>query len=140
MNINRILFIAGRITNQVNRFLIAEMKKRHIEGIAPSHGEILGSLMFRGPLSMKDIAGIIDKDKSTITSLVNKLIGLGYVNRNNDPNDSRISIISLTEKGKSLKPFFVELSALMREKAFRNFSEKEKKTLNELLEKLYGNL
>jgi len=89
---------------------------------------------------MKEIAEIIDKDKSTITSLINKLITLGYVEKKKDMADNRISIISLTVKGKALKQLFMEISKKLVTKAFRFISEQEKEILNILLAKLNKNM
>lgn len=140
MNKDHILFIIGRINYKVNRFLIRELKKHHIKGIAPSHGEILGALLLRGRLQMKELAEIIDKDKSTITALVNKLMALGYVEKAKAADDSRISIISLTQKGKALKPAFFEVSETMRVKAYAGISESDKEKLYALLMKLSKSL
>jgi len=136
MKNDRILFIIGRINYKVNRYLVKELKKQNLGEISPSHGEIIGSLLLRGSLQMKEIAEIIDKDKSTITSLINKLIVLGYVEKKKDMADNRISIISLTEKGKALKSSFMEISEILITKAYQGISEQEKKILNILLVKL----
>lgn len=136
MKNDRILFIIGRINYKVNRFLVKELKKLNLGEISPSHGEIIGSLLLRGSLQMKNIAEIIDKDKSTITSLINKLINLGYVDKKKDISDNRISIISLTAKGKALKPLFMEISEKLETKAFQGVSEQEREILNILLAKL----
>ncbi len=89
---------------------------------------------------MKEIAEIIDKDKSTITSLINKLIVLDYVEKKKDMDDNRISIISLTAKGKALKPVFMEISEKLIIKAFQGISDQEKEILNILLAKLNKNM
>ncbi len=136
MKNDRILFVIGRISYKVNRFLVRELKKHHLGEISPSHGEIIGSLLLRGSLQMKEIAEIIDKDKSTITALINKLIALGYVEKKKDMNDNRISIIKLTANGKALKSIFMEISDKLTKKAFRDLSEQEKEILNILLAKL----
>ncbi|MGO0943864.1 MarR family winged helix-turn-helix transcriptional regulator [Clostridioides difficile] len=43
---------------------------------------------------MKEIAAKIGKDKSTVTVLVNKLINLGYLERQKCTNDKRITSLS----------------------------------------------
>lgn len=85
---------------------------------------------------MKEIAEIIDKDKSTITSLIHKLITLGYVKKKKDLSDNRIKMISLTAKGRALKPLFMEISDKLKTKAYQCVSEQEREILNILLAKL----
>ncbi len=140
MNRDHILFKIGRIQYKTNKILLQELRNYGVTGIFPSHGEIIGSLLLNGPLQMKDIARIIDKDKSTVTALTDKLIRLHYVVKHRDSDDNRVSIISLTEKGKALKPYYKEISKSLREQAYKGFSDDEKKLLCNMLEKLDSNL
>ncbi|MGZ6292408.1 MAG: MarR family winged helix-turn-helix transcriptional regulator [Syntrophales bacterium] len=140
MKKDHIIFLIGRIQYKANRFLSREMKARGIKGLAPSHGEILGYLMAREPLPMSEIGRIIDKDKSTITALVNKLIKLGYVEKGRDPADSRISLIALTRRGMELKPDFLLIAQKLRAHSYRGISDNERETLVSLLNKLNANL
>jgi len=140
MKKDHIIFLIGRIQYKANRFLSHEMKARHIKGLAPSHGEILGSLMARGPLPMSEIARIIDKDKSTITALVNKLIRLGYVEKKRHPGDNRISFIALTAKGTALKPDFQLIAQKLRAQSYQGFSDDERESLVQLLKRLNENI
>jgi len=57
------------------------MAKRNIKGLVTSHGDILYALFQKRTLTMKEIAEGIEKDKSTVTALVNKLIAHGYVQK-----------------------------------------------------------
>ncbi|HET6459197.1 MAG TPA: MarR family transcriptional regulator [Syntrophales bacterium] len=135
-----IIFLIGRIQYKANRFLLRELRSHGINGLAPSHGEILGYLMARGPLPMSEIGKTIDKDKSTITALVNKLIRLGYVVKKNDSHDSRVSLISLTRKGMSLKQSFLIIARKLRAQSYRDISDDERETLVTLLDKINANL
>jgi len=140
MKKDHIIFLIGRIQYKANRFLSREMKVHQIKGLAPSHGEILGYLMARGPLPMSEIGRTIDKDKSTITALVSKLIKRGYVERKSDPADSRISLIRLTRKGMALKPDFLLIAQKLRAHSYKGMSDEERETLVSLLTKLNTNL
>jgi DNA-binding MarR family transcriptional regulator len=134
-----IIFLIGRIQYKANKFLIRELRARHMKGLAPSHGEILGALIYRGPLPMTEIARIIEKDKSTITALVNKLIKLGYVQRGKHSSDARISLISLTEKGAALKREILLIAGDLRARSYQGISDEEAETLVRLLTKIDEN-
>jgi DNA-binding MarR family transcriptional regulator len=140
MKKDHIIFLIGRIQYKANRFLTHELKAHHIKGLAPSHGEILGSLMLRGPLPMSEIARIIDKDKSTITALVNKLLKLGYVEKKRHLYDNRISLIALTRKGTALKTDFQLIAKKLRAKSYMGISDDEREMLVHLLKKLDNNI
>jgi MarR family transcriptional regulator, organic hydroperoxide resistance regulator len=140
MKKDHIIFLIGRIQYKANKFLVQEMRNHHINGLATSHGEILGSLIFRGPLSMTEIARIIDKDKSTITALVNKLIRRGYVEKRKHDADNRFSLITVTQKGEALKPVFVSIARKLRALSYKDIPDGERETLVRLLTKLNENL
>ena len=140
MKKDHIIFLIGRIQYKANRFLTHELKAHHIKGLAPSHGEILGSLMLRGPSSMSEIASIVDKDKSTITVLVNKLLKLGYVEKKRHLSDNRISLIALTRKGTALKTDFQLIAKKLRAKSYMGISDDEREMLVHLLKKLNNNI
>jgi len=107
---NTIIALISRIQNKANQFIAAELKKNGITGVAPVHGDILLALFFHKRITMQDLAKLVDRKKSTITTLVEKLIQLGYVQKQKDENDNRYFIISLTDKGKSLKMPLIEIS------------------------------
>ncbi len=134
-----ILFLISRISYKVDRFLADEFRERGIEGISPSHGEILAGLMMFGEIQMKDIPELIDKDKSTVTALVNKLIRLGLIEKKEHRTDKRASYIVLTEKGSSLQGAMADISEKLREKAYINLSDDEKSLMTELLSRINKN-
>jgi len=140
MKKDHIVFLIGRIQYKANRFLSREMKTHRINGLATSQGEILGTLMARGPLPMSEVGRIINKDKSTITALVNKLIKMGYVEKKSEPADSRISLIALTRKGIALKPRFQRIALKLRVQSYKGITDSEREILVNLLTKLSTNL
>jgi DNA-binding MarR family transcriptional regulator len=140
MKRDHIIFLIGRIHYKAQRFLDREMRARGIAGLAPSHGEILGSLIFKGPLSMTEIARIIDKDKSTITALIGKLIRLGYVEKRKHEGDHRMTLVAVTKKGAALKPAFVAIAMKLRTLSYRDTTDDERDTLYRLLSKINGNI
>lgn len=133
------LALIGRIKEKANRFLLLELKNHNIAGLAPSHGDILWALFKNKRLSMKRLAEFIDRDKSTVTALVNKLIKLGYIQKTPDSHDSRITLISLTKKGRGLKDDLIDISEKLLSKVYRNISAKEKAVLITLLTKINDN-
>jgi DNA-binding MarR family transcriptional regulator len=79
--------------------------------LKPIHGDILLALFQHGDPTMKELADIVDRKKSTVTTLVEKLLSLGYAVKNQDMNDSRVFRISLTDKGRELKDRLIEISS-----------------------------
>jgi DNA-binding MarR family transcriptional regulator len=49
------------------------------EEIAPSHGDLISVLMFRGEMTKTELANVINRDRSTVTVLIKKLEKLGII-------------------------------------------------------------
>ena len=139
MDRDLVLFITGRVTEAVNRYLTAQLRRHDMGELAVSHAEILGILSRRGSVRLKELAALIGKDKSTVTALTKKLLAMGYIRKADDPSDSRVTLIGLTEKGKGLVPEINAISARLRKKAYRGLSDGERDELARLLNRIRGN-
>lgn len=120
-------------------FLKAEMQSRGLPDLVSSHGNILFQLSQAGSLSMKELSERIHRDKSTTTALVNKLVGAGFVVREKDSTDSRITHISLTETGRNYNDTLNAISDTLNRRCCQGLSADEQKTLFELLSRIAGN-
>lgn len=140
MKTDHIISLISKIRNKANKIIVKELQNRNIKGLSPSHGDILFFLLQEGSATMADLAKKIDRDKSTVTALVKKLIALGYIKTIKDEKDNRITVVSLTEKGQKLKPTFDKISMNLINSVYRNFTTSEKEVIVRNLEKLLQNL
>lgn len=134
-----VLFFVSRLQERAFRFVSAELKKRGIDSVEPSHGAILRQLSLHGPLPMSRLAQLIDRTKPTMTVLVNKLEAHGYVERFADPADNRVAMVRLTDKAVARAEDFEAVSRLMREKAFEGFSQDERQAFADYLQRAVRN-
>ncbi len=135
-----VLYTFTAIRQGLFRFLKKELEGSGIESIAPSHGDILFVLDRRGPLSLQDLARSTVKDKSTVSSVVKKLEKSGYILKSRDPSDFRRTFIRLAPRAEELREVLYGISDRMNKMLFRGFTEREKRTLFRLLEKMSANL
>lgn len=139
--------LIAQIHNDANNYLDSQLKKIGLSEITTSHGFILFVLSQNKntetqklePMTMKEISKRIDKNKSTMTVLIDKLLKYGYIIREKNNTDTRYSYISLSEKGKSFIPEMERISKELSEKFYNGFSEDEKKTVFYLLDKILSN-
>ena len=89
---------------------------------------------------MKEICRHIRRDKSTLTVLVRKLEDLGYVEREPDEKDSRITRVHLTEKGLASRYALERVSRRLRERVWGDASEEEKETVCRALDRMIGRM
>ncbi|MBL8021164.1 MAG: MarR family transcriptional regulator [Leptospirales bacterium] len=122
----------SRMEQYLNDYGLAE--------IAPSHGSILIALDRVDSLTMGELAQAVDRDKSTLTVLVNRLEQLGYVRRLPDSQDLRITRIALTDRARKARRKFTMVSQRMNREFFAGFEDAELNELRRLLTKLQSNL
>ena len=147
MKLSTISSLIAQIHTEATNFLDSQLKTEGMSQISTSHGFILFTLSQNKkednselkPMTMSEIAQKVDKDKSTTTVLIEKLVKLGYVQREKSKIDSRVSFISLSEKGKSYTKLMEQISKELSEKFYAGFSEDEKKTVFSLLKKIQSN-
>jgi DNA-binding MarR family transcriptional regulator len=123
----------GKIRDAANRMILLELEKHGVGSIAPSHGDILMSLYGRDGISVKELAEKIHRTQPTVTVLVDKLEKLGYVERKKSEEDSRVTLIKLTEIGIQLKPIFREISEKLNNVIYGDLHISEKEQLEHLL-------
>lgn len=140
MNDKYIVYFVSRTKANMIKFIENKLKTSGLNDLVPTHGNILTALYeSNGKLTMKEIAKKIGKDKSTVTSLVNRLIGLGYIEKEKCDKDKRVTYIKLTDKARDIENKFNNISSQVKETAYNNFTDDEKKELLRLLKKLSKN-
>lgn len=130
------LSLISKIHEKGNRFITEQLTANGIEGLVPSHGDILAYLYSCEKSTMKDIAEKIHRTKPTVTVLVDKLEKLGFVKREKSPVDSRVTFIVLTKKAMEFEKVFEKISKDLNSLLYKNLTDKEAETLDELLKKM----
>jgi len=93
-------------------------------------------LMRHGPLPMSRIGVWLGISKPNMTSIIDKLIAEGRVERRQDPNDRRVVEVNLTPEGQSyMQDCWREARESIRTK-LSTLSEEEKDTLYASLENI----
>jgi DNA-binding MarR family transcriptional regulator len=135
-----IISTISQIRDKANSFILSELEACNIKGLIPIHGDILYVLFSHGELSMKDIAQLVNRKKSTVTSLVDKLIILDFVERKQSENDRRSFLISLTADGLALGGDLKKISKNLLDRVYKDMPIKERVSLTNLLRKVNSNL
>lgn len=128
--------LISKIHEKGNRFITEQLNASGIEGLVPSHGDILAVLYFNGKSTMKNIADKIHRTRPTVTVLVDKLEKLGFVQREKSDVDNRVTYIVPTQKALDFKPVFEKISKELNKLLYKNLTEEEAQTLDKLLKKM----
>ena len=76
-----------------------------LEPLGLTHPQYLVMLALwqHGPLSVKELSGLLQLDPGTLSPLLKRLEAAGLLRRERDPRDQRNLALALTEKGKALR-------------------------------------
>ena len=132
---HRIVSLASMLRRSANDCIEKQLRDRGFTKMVPSHGDILQCLFHKGSLSMQDLAKQIKRTKATTTVLVDRLEDEGLVKRSKSDRDSRITLLSLTKKGKSLEGIFNTIADELDKRVMCNLSADGAELLEQLLEK-----
>jgi MarR family transcriptional regulator, organic hydroperoxide resistance regulator len=140
MKRNGFIALLDRTTENARKFIVGELATHGIEGIVPTHGDILVRLFSGERYTMKDLAEKIHRTQPTVTVLVDKLVAYGYVVKEKCNEDNRITFIRLTEKGWALQSSFAEMSDHLNAAVFKGLSGAEVDFVCDILGKINRNL
>ncbi len=73
--------IINSIAQKAHKLIVRELEAHGMEGIVPSHGDILAHLLTGSEYTMQDLAKKIHRTKHTVTRLDNKLVDLRYLTK-----------------------------------------------------------
>lgn len=136
---SNVISLCARIRDRANSFIAAKLLKTGVTDVVPAHGGIFFHLFGGKELRMKELADLIHRNKSTLTPLVNKLEKRGYVSKRKSSEDSRVTFISLTDKGEAMAPLFRGVADDLVNQSFAGLSDKEQGTLASLLGRVLAN-
>ena len=132
MQRNAIMLIS-RIHEAAGKWISDELAAAGLEGVAPSHGDVLALLFRQKEATMHELAAFARRTKPTMTVLVGKLENMGLVTRTQSPLDARCQIVRLTPEGERLRPAFASISRRLVERAYAGLSPADARRLEAAL-------
>ena len=135
--VNTVISLISRIHSQTQELTNSMLSKHKL---VSSHGFILYLLSVHEELTMGNLSKLINRNKSTTTVLIRKLIEEDLIKVGQAKNDTRKKIISLTEKGREYNSLTAAGSQNLLKSCYMDFSDEEKDTLLMLLKKMSRNL
>ncbi|WP_268234184.1 MarR family winged helix-turn-helix transcriptional regulator [Phocicoccus schoeneichii] len=121
-----------KFTNQ----LIIKWNKDFNEGLGISHVLTLGYLSKTKYARPSEIANVLGLKPPTVTTLTEKLVKKGFVERLYDDTDRRIIHIKITDSGREILKRANESGQVLRREMFMKLNEKERDELLRLYRKL----
>lgn len=119
--------------NAIARYAMDDLQK---SGLWDSDFRVLEVLLHKGPLPVNVIGPKVNLTPGSISTAVDRLFKRGFVSRVESPEDRRIRMVALTQKGRNvIAPVFRAHAAIM-EKVFSELSPTELKQFEDLLKRV----
>jgi DNA-binding MarR family transcriptional regulator len=132
-------FLMAKIRQVSGRIFERILKKYNIE-INSAQGRIMFALWQQDNISINELAKKTQLKKSTLTSMLDRLEGMGYIRRERSKKDRRNILIRRTNKDKNLEKKYVELSQELTNFFYKGFSESRIDRFEKDLELILNNL
>ena len=109
---------------KVKQYTANLLRKNNID-LTPEQFLAIDALWNQGAMSQTALSEIMQKDKNSITKLVDALEAKGYVVRSKDKNDRRSNTVSLTQKAESIKDSTKQFGVNMLDEMLDHIDEEE---------------
>mgnify|MGYP003291851912 FL=1 len=124
---------------KLKQYTATMLKQQNID-LTPEQFLLIDLLWNQGPLSQQDLADQMQKDKNSITKLVDAIERKGFVVRQQNPNDRRSNTIILTDLAYSLRDDAKTKGISILNRMLDGIPEDELHSFLQTLEKLCSNM
>ena len=124
---------------KLKQYTAAMLKQQNVD-LTPEQFLLIDLLWNQGPLSQQELADQLQKDKNSVTKLVDAIERKGFVVRQQNPTDRRSNTIILTDLANSLKDDAKNKGISILDKMLTGISDEELCTFLNTLNKLCANM
>nr|WP_106535390.1 MarR family winged helix-turn-helix transcriptional regulator [Haloactinopolyspora alba] len=94
-SIQTLLLLMPRVVGRIKRLAVPDELRSLALG--PRHLSLLAYLLFHGPMGVNELAGRLEVASTTVSLMVGELSRSGVVERREDENDRRRTIVSIAD-------------------------------------------
>ena len=132
-------FLLSRATWAMNNFVNRMLRENDLADISVAYFAVLQALWGNDGLSISDLGERAQLEKSTMTSLIDRMEGAGLVRREDHPTDRRAYRICLTARGKELEEKLDQVVSRVYQHLTRGIPEKDLQKSTEVCMRLIEN-
>ena len=139
MLIKEIAVYVNILNSRIKKCFIDRLQQNGIN-VTPEQYLVLDILWEKQSLSQQNIADLIQKDKNSVTKIIDSLEKKNLVNRVVDQKDRRINKIELTKEGLALEKITTEVAINFMNDTVKDIDGQDLDKLVEVMRKLKDNL
>jgi DNA-binding MarR family transcriptional regulator len=129
-------FLMARTHRAMRRALMSRLEPL---GITYRQFQVLNALCEGDDVSQIALADRVNMDQTSLARMLDRMEQSALLSRDQDPSDSRVNRITLTEKGRHLVLRVTPLRELILGRATGDLSDREVEELKRLLNRIYVN-
>ncbi len=133
-------FLIAKIHTLSERILAKILKKYNLGKINPAQGRIFFALWQRDGVPIRELARITSLEKSTLTSMLDRMEKNGFIARVPSKEDRRTINIKLTERTRALRDVYIKISKEKTDLFYKGFSAREIGLFESYLQRILDNL
>lgn len=133
-------FLLSQVHHLSGRTFARLLKNHGLDELNPAQGRILFVLWQNDNIAISELARRTSLGKSTLTAMLDRLEGDGYVVRVPSPTDRRTVLIRRTQKDEEFRQAFLAVSAEMTELWYAGLSEDDRDRFEATLRRILANL
>lgn len=139
MLIKEIAVNVNILNSRIKKCFFDKLQENGIN-ITPEQYLVMDILWEKSSISQQNIADIIQKDKNSVTKIIDSLEKKNLVIRLVDKNDRRINKIELTEEGSTLEKITTEVAINFMNDVVKNIDTKDLDTFVNVMRQIKNNL
>ena len=129
---DRFIFLISKVCQKLIITLQKSFSESGIE-VTPIQGMLLFFLQKKDGSSLTQISQGLMLENPTVTGLIDRLEKLGYVKRSDHPDDRRVYLIYLTEKGNKVAKKALPIVKKLNEEIKKGYSKEEIENFKKVL-------
>jgi DNA-binding MarR family transcriptional regulator len=136
---DNIIYLIGEITRLSHKRVSSIFNDNKFDVTVEQFG-VLAFLWYQEGINQQTIANSLNRDKTTITRIIENMIKKNLLVKVPDQLDKRNKLIYLTDKGRSLQEDMIKSTGIVYMDAIEKLSEKDIKSVTGILQKMKNNL
>jgi DNA-binding MarR family transcriptional regulator len=133
-------FLLSKVHRLSGRVFARLLKNHGLQEINPAQGRILFVLWDADEIPIHELARRTSLGKSTISTMLDRLVIDGFVARRTDPDNRRTVLVRSTVKDEAIRRTFVAVSEEMTKLWYRGLSEGSRDQFEAVLAHILDNL
>lgn len=133
-------FLITKVKQLGDRIFEKVLSERNIDAFNGAQGRILYVLWQEDGVPIKTVSDQCGLAITSLTTMLERMEKQGLITRIQDPSDKRKTLLYLTDKARSLKNDYDEVSNQMGDIYYRGLSEEEIRQFEGFLDRVRNNL